>query len=210
MAAEVGTQNQESLFNVYLNAKIVKIKDFDDLQKFGEAIIRIDEIHGDATKTPDENLPAALFYARSHIQSVGTFNVGDTVLVSFMGGNREAPVIEGKVVNLDEIGKVIPEYNEKYGDVKGMYSSKAECCFFFDEQSKTMVLRFNDGTVVNITKEGWDQKTTTYNIEVNGTATVKAQSLVADIQGSAQIKAATANVEASGVLTLKGSQILEN
>lgn len=208
--SSIGVENQESLFNVYLNAKIVKIKDFDDLQKFGEAIIRIDEIHGDETKTPDDNLPAALFYARSHVESVGTFNVGDTVLVSFMGGNREAPVIEGKVVNLEEIGKVIPEYAEHYGDVKGMYSSKAECCFFFNEQSKTMVLRFNDGTTINITKEGWDQKTSKYNIEVNGPATIKAQSLVADIQGSAQIKAATANVEASGVLTLKGATIMEN
>lgn len=203
MVGSIGVDNQESLIGVYLNAKIVKIKEFDELQKFGEAIVRIDALHGDETKTSDDNLPAALFYARSHIASVGTFNVGDVVLVTFLGGNRDAPVIEGKVTNLEEIAKVIPEYSESYGDIKGLYSIKIGCCIFFNEKESTMTLRFTDGTTLNLTKEGTDLTTSKLAINVSGDATITANSLKANVKGSASITA-------GGTLSLKGSRIEEN
>ena len=179
-------------------------------KKYGEAQIRIETLHGDKTITPDKDLPYALFYAKSSPESFGTFDVGDKVLVRFIGGNPSCPIIEGKVFNLEDVLATVPEYNTNYGKVKGIMSKKLKAAVFFNEETGTINLRFLNGSSIVIKDGEIIETTAKLTINVGGEAKVTAGSLTAEISGAANIKAASASVEASGVLTLKGSTIMEN
>ena len=209
MTVKDSIERQESLGDSLFVADVVIVADTPS-EKYGEAQIRIETLHGDKTITPDKDLPYALFYAKSSPESFGTFDVGDKVLVRFINGNPSCPIIEGKVFNLEDVLATVPEYNTNYGKVKGIMSKSLKAAMFFNEASGTINLRFLNGSSIVI-KEGEIIETTAkLTINVSGEARVTAGSLVAEINGAASIKAASARVEASGVLTLKGSTIMEN
>lgn len=202
-------EQQESLSGIFLNALIVQI-DFPETQKYGEAVVRIPEIHGDATQTPDADLPAALFYQKAFPASFGSFDVGDSVLVSFMNGDRNAPIIEGKVFDLEKVAAVIPEYSENYGKIKGMFSSTANCCFFFDENSKSVIIRHTGGAVVTVSKDSVTINASTVTIN-SQTATIQSDTASIKTSGSASIDVGgECSVKSGGVLSLSAPMIREN
>lgn len=164
---------QESLSGIFLNAVIVQIE-FQETQKFGEAVVRIPEIHGDSTQTPDVDLPAALFYQKAFPASFGTFDVGDDVLVSFMNGDRNAPIIEGKVFNLDKVNSVVPEYSASYGKVKGIMSSNIKACIFFNEANETINIRFTNGSTIVIKEGSIVESTGTWTLNADTSVTVNS------------------------------------
>jgi hypothetical protein len=209
MTIKDSIERQESLGDSLFVADVVIVADTPS-KKYGEAQIRIETLHGDKTITPDKDLPYALFYAKSSPESFGTFDVGDKVLVRFIGGNPSCPIIEGKVFNLEDVLATVPEYNTNYGKVKGIMSKKLKAAVFFNEETGTINLRFLNGSSIVIKDGEIIETTAKLTINVGGEAKVTAGSLTAEISGAANIKAASASVEASGVLRLKGATIMEN
>ena len=164
----------ESLGDSMLIGEVVSI-DGDFTKKFGEAQVRVEALHGDASITKDEDLPVALYYNKSYPEAFGTYDVGDLVLVRFMSGDITAPIIEGKVFNLDDVTSAIPEYASSYGQVKGIYSKKLKASFFFNEADGTIVQRFLDGSQAVMTKDSW-------HIKLSQTVSLEVEDYVADVR----------------------------
>lgn len=206
-----GLSGQESLSGIQYNGTVVAIN-FEGSEKRGEAKVRIESLHGDATETPDDLLPTAIFDIKNSTDNFGTFNVGDKVTVEFPKGGRNTPVIVGKTMDLTTLKRVVPEYEESYGQVRGMYSPTIDGAIFFNEATGTIHIRFLDGSDIQVKKGQIDIESNTLNVNIKGNATVHADgNIVADAGGNATVKAGgNANVEAGGILTLKGAMIMEN
>ena len=219
MGASGGLSGQESLAGVQYNGVVVAIN-FEGTEKRGEAKVRIESLHGDATETPDADLPTAIFDIKNSTDNFGTFNVGDKVTVEFPRGGRNTPVIVGKTMNLDSLKRVVPEYDQSYGQVRGMYSPNIDAAIFFNEATGSVQIRFVDGSNVEVKKGQVNVTSETLTVNINGNATVTAGgNIVANADGNVNVKAGgsatvkadgNATVEAGGTLTLKGAMIMEN
>lgn len=205
-------QPRESLVGSSLLGEVVEVT-FDKTLKRGEARVRVPDIHGTVSETADEDLPVATFFPMTTNEEFGTFSKGDKVIVAFDQGARTAPRIKGKILDMDAVSEVVPEYGEKYGQVKGLMSKAIGAAIFFDEEAGCAYIRFKDGgSSFKVTDGLIEQKTGEVKIITSGATSIQAGGAV-DVEagGNATVKASgNANVEAGGVLTLKGSMIMEN
>lgn len=196
-------EGKESLAGDKMVGTIVSVN-FDGTTKFGEAQVRISAIHGGESETPDDSLPVALFVGGAFPESFGTFDVGDEVLVSFMNGSRQAPIIEGKVFDLDKVSEIVPEYASSYGKVKGILSKALKASIFFDEYAQTINIRFTDGAKFVLTKDSitTNSKNVTINTEANTTI---------NASGSVAVNATgKASLTSDSMIELKAPIIREN
>lgn len=224
MTIKDSIERQETLGDSLFVADVVIVADTPS-KKYGEAQIRIETLHGDKTITPDKDLPYALFYAKSSPESFGTFDVGDKVLVRFIGGNPSCPIIEGKVFNLDDVLATVPEYNTNYGKVKGIMSKKLKAAVFFNEETGTINLRFLNGSSIVI-KNGEIVQTSgqltinvtnhaqinagSADIQVEGGTSLTTGSLDATVESNANIQAAMVTCTASGKVSISAPQVSIN
>lgn len=183
-----GISGQESLTGTQYHGVVVAI-DFEGTEKRGEARVRIKSLHGDATETPDDLLPIAIFDIKNSTDNFGTFYVGDTVTVEYPKGGRNTPVIVGKTMNLESLKRVVPEYEASYGQVRGMYSPAVDCAIFINEATGSIHLRFVDGSDVEIKKGQVDITSNTLNVNIAGKATINAGSANVTVQGRADVVA---------------------
>lgn len=206
-----GLSGQESLTGVQYNGVVVAIN-FEGTEKRGEAKVRIESLHGDVTETPDDLLPIAIFDIKNSTDQFGTFNVGDKVTVEYPKGGRNTPVIIGKTMDLGSLKRVVPEYEESYGQVRGMYSPNIDGAIFFNEATGSIHIRFLDGSDIEVKKGQITVTSNTLTVNTAGNVTINAGgNITAQADGNATVKAGgSANVEAGGTLTLKGAMIMEN
>jgi hypothetical protein len=114
-------------------------------------------------------------------------------------------------MNMDSLKKVIPEYEENYGQVRGTYSQTAECAIFINEATGTIHLRFLDGSDIQIKKGEITGTSKGLTFNIDGAVNVTSKTATVNAEGNVSVKAGgNANVEASGNLVLKGAMIMEN
>lgn len=183
-----GISGQESLSGIQYNGVVVAIN-FEGTEKRGEAKVRIESLHGDATETPDDLLPIAIFDIKNSTDQFGTFNIGDKVTVEYPRGGRNTPVIIGKTMNLESLKRVVPEYEENYGQVRGMYSPNIDAAIFFNEATGSIHIRFLDGSDIEVKKGQVDITSNTLNVNIAGKATINAGSANVTVQGRADVVA---------------------
>ena len=115
-------------------------------------------------------------------------------------------------MDLGSLKRVVPEYEESYGQVRGMYSPNTDAAIFFNEATGSIHIRFLDGSDIEVKKDQITVTSSTLTVNITGNVTVNADgNVTAQAGGNATVKAGgNATVQSGGTLTLKGAMIMEN
>ena len=153
--------------------------------------------------------------ATQHIGLANIPNVGDLVLITFVNGNVNAPVIIGRLYTDEDRPPVSAEeeivYTPPYSTQSGLrrlhmeFSSGVKCSITDDdvtvETGKTTVKLNRDGDIEI-------ESSAKLNIKAKGDLSLSAANIKMESQGTMEIKAgATAELNATGQLTIKGTMV---
>jgi uncharacterized protein involved in type VI secretion and phage assembly len=131
-------------------------------------------------------------------------NVGDLVLVQFLGGDINGPIITGRLYNDEDR----PPPNHDQGLTLNLPAASAEDGILIDLQGSDRSLRFSLGAGLLVTLKDDDP---VIEIEVDsGSATLTIQrdgTLNIASQSDLKIEANNIDISAGGEMTLKGSTI---
>ncbi len=140
-------------------------------------------------------------------------DVGDLVLVQFIGGDVNAPVITGSLYNdedrppVNDTGQVsltLPIDAEEGDGVHAVISSASERSATLTLGASLKIELKDDDPVVKIDV---GDGSATLTIASDGTLTIKSGKAIALEGGEVSIKGSTITAEAQGEMTLKGSVI---
>jgi len=168
--------------------------------------------------------------ATQHIGLVNTPNIGDLVLVSFINGDINSPVVVGRLYTDEDRPPVSKEeeivYTPTYSKGSGLRRVHMEfpggmLLSITDddvtvEAGKTILKLNRDGDIqvessakVNVQSKGdMSFSATNIKMESQGEMSFSATNIKMDSKATMEMKAnATATVEASGPLTLKGAMV---
>jgi len=168
--------------------------------------------------------------ATQHIGLANIANVGDLVLVTFLNGNINAPVVIGRLytdedrppTNKEEEIVYIPPYSEGSGlrrihmEFPGGIVLSIKDDEVSVEAGKTTLKLKRDGDIDIESNAKVNLKTTgdlnidsnaKVNLKAAGEMSLSATNLKMESQGTLEVKAATAKLEATGPLNIKGAMV---
>lgn len=153
--------------------------------------------------------------ATQHIGLAHIPNVGDLVLITFVNGNVNAPVIIGRLYTDEDRPPVSKEeeivYNPPYSQQSGLRRVHLEL-------SSGVVLSITDDdvtveagkTIVKLNRDGDIdiESSAKLNVKATGDLSFSAANITIESQQTLEIKAgATAEINATGPLTIKGAMV---
>ena len=153
--------------------------------------------------------------ATQHIGLAHIPNVGDLVLVTFLNGDVNAPVVIGRLYNDEDRPPVNKEEEIVY---KPPYSKSSNLRRIYLEFPGGMILSMTDDevfikagrTILKIDRNGdiTIESSAKVNVKANQDISLSANNISIESRGKLEIKSgATAKLEASGTLDIKGALV---
>jgi uncharacterized protein involved in type VI secretion and phage assembly len=143
--------------------------------------------------------------ATGRIGSVSIPAVGDMVLVQFLGGDLNAPVITGRLYNDEDRPPINDDGQTIVHLPLGSSGSDAVHLELHSGDSREIIVQLGSGLTLHLRDDDPGVE-----LDVNGHATVKiAQdgAVTVDSQGDVSLKGNQVSIEAQGTLSLKGATV---